>query len=98
VIELGKEPLLKKRKPRSKEPKKPRKTLMAVDLISAESEAGPGPSTQNHRAAQIPKTEAADYDLAYDPSPVIVSVPPPQVETSIPVTRLSPGYAIRHQP
>lgn len=97
MIELGKEPTVKKRKPR-KETRKPRKPLMAVDMIAPEPEAGPGPSTQNHRAAQGDKTETADYDLAYDPSPVIIPVQAPQAEASVPVTRLSPGYVIRHQP
>lgn len=99
VIELGKEPAAKKqRKPRpNKEPRKPRKSLTRVDLIG-DPEAGPGPSTQNHRATQNVQTDSVDYDLAYDPSPVIIPVPPPPAETTAPITRLSPGYVIRHQP
>ena len=99
VIELGKEPAAKKlRKSRTnKEPRKPRKSLVRVDLIG-DPEGSPGPSTQNHRATQDIKPDSADHDLAYDPSPVIIPVQAPPAEPAVPATRLSPGYVIRHQP
>lgn len=118
VIELGKEPPIKKtvKRTRTKETKKPKKSPVTTE---PDSEAGPGPSTQTHRATLhnnfVPSGTAVppvEYDMPpvgqpYAASPVQVlsasalTHPMPNSEmtqSSVPITRLSPGYAIRHQP
>lgn len=118
MIELDKEPPLKKpvKRARTKETKKPKRS--PISGTERETEAGPGPSTQQHRAtmnnafaSSDPAVQPVEYDIPpgqpYVPSPVQV-VPGPSLahpmpsaeisQSSVPVTRLSPGYAMRHQP
>ncbi|KAJ9108552.1 hypothetical protein QFC19_002268 [Naganishia cerealis] len=63
VIELGKEQAKKTgRKTRAKDPRKPkRESISSMQALETNSEAGPGPSTLNHRASyQAPELPMMD--------------------------------------